>query len=80
MAHLVSFATASVERGPHRTHALCNRGPHRSYALEQPGDEPAVVNGLGLDRVVLVPHDASGPAAINWALDQPDWVTDQRGA
>jgi haloalkane dehalogenase len=40
----------------------------------------AVVNGLGLDRVVLVPHDASGPAAINWALDQPDRVTDQRGA
>jgi haloalkane dehalogenase len=40
----------------------------------QTGDLDAVVNGLGLDRVVLVPHDASGPAAINWALDHADRV------
>jgi pimeloyl-ACP methyl ester carboxylesterase len=40
----------------------------------QTGDLDAVVNGLGLDRVVLVPHDASGPAAINWALDHPDRI------
>ena len=40
----------------------------------QEGDVDAVINGLGLDRVVLVPHDASGPAAINWALDHPDKV------
>ncbi len=40
----------------------------------QEGDLDAVVSGLGLDRVVLVPHDASGPAAINWALDHPDRV------
>src|SRR6266545_1464986 len=40
----------------------------------QAGDLDAVVTGLGLDHVVLVPHDASGPAAINWALDHPDRV------
>jgi haloalkane dehalogenase len=38
------------------------------------GDLDAVVKALGLDRVVLVPHDASGPPAINWALDHPDQV------
>ncbi len=37
-------------------------------------DLDAVVEGLGLERVVLVPHDASGPPAINWALDHPDRV------
>jgi pimeloyl-ACP methyl ester carboxylesterase len=40
----------------------------------QEGDVDAVINGLGLDRVVVVPHDASGPAGINWALDHPDKV------
>jgi haloalkane dehalogenase len=45
------------------------------YTFEnQAGDLDAVVKALGLDRVVLVPHDASGPAAINWALDHPDQV------
>ena len=45
------------------------------YTFEnQAGDLDAVVTTLGLDRVVLVPHDASGPAAINWALDHPDQV------
>ena len=45
------------------------------YTFEnQAGDLDAVIQGLGLDRVVLVPHDASGPAAINWALDHPDRV------
>jgi pimeloyl-ACP methyl ester carboxylesterase len=38
------------------------------------GDLDAVVNGLGLDRVVLVVHDASGPPGINWALDHPGRV------
>ena len=38
----------------------------------QVGDLDAVVNGLGLGRVVLVAHDASGPAGINWALDHPE--------
>jgi haloalkane dehalogenase len=37
-------------------------------------DVDAVVEGLGLEQVVLVPHDASGPPAINWALDHPDRV------
>src|SRR6266511_5650131 len=40
----------------------------------QEGDLDAVVNRLGLDRVILVPHDASGPAGINWALDHPGRV------
>jgi haloalkane dehalogenase len=40
----------------------------------QEGDLDAVVNGLGLTRVVLVVHDASGPAGINWALDHPESV------
>ncbi len=40
----------------------------------QVGDLDAVVNGLGLDRVLLVVHDASGPAGINWALDHTDRV------
>jgi len=40
----------------------------------QTGDLDAVVTGLALQQVVLVPHDASGPPAINWALDHPDKV------
>ena len=40
----------------------------------QEGDVDAVIKRLGLQRVVLVPHDASGPAGINWALDHPDKV------
>jgi len=47
----------------------------RDYTFaNQAGDLDAVVDGLGLDRVLLVPHDASGPAAINWALDHPERV------
>jgi len=38
------------------------------------GDLDAVITALDLDRVVLVPHDASGPPAFNWALDHPDRV------
>jgi pimeloyl-ACP methyl ester carboxylesterase len=37
-------------------------------------DLSAGVETLGLDRVVLVGHDASGPEAIEWALDHPDRV------
>jgi pimeloyl-ACP methyl ester carboxylesterase len=47
---------------------------HEYTFANQAGDLDAVVAGLGLQRVVLVPHDASGPAAINWALDHPDQV------
>jgi pimeloyl-ACP methyl ester carboxylesterase len=43
-------------------------------ARNQVGDVSAVVDYLGLDRVVLVAHDASGPPAIDWALNHPDRV------
>src|SRR5262249_55331343 len=33
-----------------------------------------VIPALGLDRVILVAHDASGPPAIDWALAHPDRV------
>ena len=45
------------------------------YTFEnQKGDLDAVIAGLGLDRVVLVVHDASGPAGINWAVEHPQQV------
>ena len=34
-------------------------------------DLNAVIEGLHLGRVVLVAHDASVPAVLNWALDHP---------
>jgi pimeloyl-ACP methyl ester carboxylesterase len=40
----------------------------------QVGDIDAVVNGLGLGQVILVAHDASGPPAIDWALDHSEQV------
>jgi haloalkane dehalogenase len=43
-------------------------------AANQTGDLDAVLGHLQLDRVVLVAHDASGPPAINWALDHPQRV------
>jgi haloalkane dehalogenase len=43
-------------------------------AANQIGDLDAVIQHLGLDSVVLVAHDASGPPAINWALDHPQRV------
>jgi haloalkane dehalogenase len=43
-------------------------------ATNQTGDLDAVLGHLQLDRVVLVAHDASGPPAINWALDHPERV------
>jgi pimeloyl-ACP methyl ester carboxylesterase len=43
-------------------------------AANQTGDLDAVLGHLQLDRVVLVAHDASGPPAINWALDHPERV------
>jgi len=41
---------------------------------QQEGDLQAVLDTLGVEQVVLVPHDASGPVAINWALDYPERV------
>jgi pimeloyl-ACP methyl ester carboxylesterase len=43
-------------------------------ATNQVGDIDAVIRQLGLERVVLVAHDASGPPAIDWALAHPDQV------
>jgi haloalkane dehalogenase len=40
-------------------------------AKNQEGDLDAVIDGLNLRQVVLVAHDASGPPAIDWALDHP---------
>jgi haloalkane dehalogenase len=45
------------------------------YSFEnQKGDLDAIVRGLNLDGVVLVVHDASGPAGINWAVEHPQQV------
>jgi len=38
------------------------------------GDLDAVIAQLDLGQVVLVAHDASGPPAINWALEHPDRI------
>jgi pimeloyl-ACP methyl ester carboxylesterase len=43
-------------------------------ASNQTGDLDAVLEHLQLGSVVLVAHDASGPPAINWALDHPQRV------
>ncbi|QXQ05931.1 alpha/beta hydrolase [Sphingosinicellaceae bacterium] len=40
----------------------------------QRGDLEAVVDALGLGKVVLVPHDSSGLPGINFALDHPEKV------
>jgi pimeloyl-ACP methyl ester carboxylesterase len=44
---------------------------YRYTAANQTGDLDAVVEHLQLGSVVLVAHDASGPPAIDWALDHP---------
>jgi haloalkane dehalogenase len=43
-------------------------------ASNQTGDLDAVITQMRLQQVVLVAHDASGPPAIDWALDQPERV------
>jgi pimeloyl-ACP methyl ester carboxylesterase len=43
-------------------------------ATNQALELAAVVQQLQLERVVLVPHDASGPPAIDWALAQAERV------
>jgi haloalkane dehalogenase len=43
-----------------------------SYSFEQQrGDLSAVIQTLGLGKVVLVAHDSSGIAAINFAIEHP---------
>ena len=39
-------------------------------AANQVGDLDAVITQLQLQQVILVAHDASGPPAIDWALDE----------
>jgi haloalkane dehalogenase len=34
----------------------------------------AVIDQLGLEEIALAAHDASGPPAIDWALDQPELI------
>jgi pimeloyl-ACP methyl ester carboxylesterase len=41
-------------------------------ATNQTGDLDAVIEHSGLDQVILVPHDASGPPAIDWAFGDAD--------
>jgi haloalkane dehalogenase len=43
-------------------------------ASNQTGDLDAVIEQLQLTSVVLVAHDASGPPAIDWALEHPERV------
>jgi haloalkane dehalogenase len=40
----------------------------------QEADLNAVISQLHLGKVVLVGHDASGPAVLNWALEHPERV------
>ena len=44
-------------------------------ADNQTRDLDAVVEHLGLENVMLVAHDASGPPAIDWALAHPERVS-----
>ncbi|MBV8398521.1 MAG: alpha/beta fold hydrolase, partial [Acetobacteraceae bacterium] len=46
-------------------------GAAYSFA-QQLGDVEAVVDALKLEKVVLVGHDAGGPAAVNFALKHPE--------
>jgi pimeloyl-ACP methyl ester carboxylesterase len=65
------------------TEQLVPRDRYRIYARDYAGAEPAIVLMHGLDAVVtcmkrgpvvLVAHDASGPPAIDWALQHSDQV------
>jgi haloalkane dehalogenase len=44
---------------------------HYTFA-QQLGDLEAVVEHLGLDQVVLVPHDSSGIVGVNFAIAHPE--------
>jgi len=53
-----------------------DKPPVATYSFEQQlGDLEAVIEFLGLGKVVLVAHDSSGPAAINFAIDHSGKVT-----
>ena len=48
---------------------------HAYTSKQQEGELHAVLDALQIDQVVPVAHDASGPVAINWALDHPQRVS-----
>ena len=50
-------------------------GGYPYTATHQTGDLDAVIEHLRLVSVVLVAHDASGPPAIDWALDHPERIS-----
>jgi pimeloyl-ACP methyl ester carboxylesterase len=45
-------------------------------ADNQTRDLDAVIGHLGIESVVLVAHDASGPPAIDWALAYPERISE----
>ena len=46
-----------------------------TYSFKQQlGDLEAIVEMLGLEKIVPVGHDSSGPAAVNFAIEHPDRV------
>ena len=46
-------------------------GAHYSFE-QQLGDLEAVVEALGIDKIIPVGHDAGGPTAVNFALRHPE--------
>jgi haloalkane dehalogenase len=52
-----------------------DKPPGAAYSFKQQlGDLETVTEFLGLGKVVLVAHDSSGPAAINFAINRPEKV------
>lgn len=52
-----------------------DKRPGASYSFAQQRDDlHAVIQALGLKKVIPVAHDSSGPAAINYAIDHPEHV------
>jgi pimeloyl-ACP methyl ester carboxylesterase len=52
-----------------------DKPPGATYSFKQQlGDLEAVVESLGLDKIVPVAHDSSGPAALNFAIEHPERV------
>lgn len=45
------------------------------YSFKQQLDDlHAVVEGLALDKIIPVGHDSSGPTAVNYAIEYPEYV------
>jgi pimeloyl-ACP methyl ester carboxylesterase len=52
-----------------------DKPPDHAYTTDAQTQElDRVIHELGLERVILVAHDASGPPAIDWALAHPERV------